>query len=688
MSLDVLSHFLWIIPALNLLACLSIASLYRVLRSSAHWFTIATVAASAVLSTLLLIHLYGEQNEAKPLVYSLGSWLQIGSLTISLNLQVDPLTAAMLFTINFVGTWIAVFSAAYMDKDPGFARYFAIMSLFIFCMCGLVLTTNLVILFVFWEGVGVCSYLLIGYWIYKRSAAGAALKAFLVTRLGDAGFILGILLIWFSFGATFEYTELFTKVSQERAQLVRDARPTIPVNTDADMSESDVAQTRLNSFDTNLFIICLLLLCGAFGKSAQFPFHVWLPEAMEGPTPVSALIHAATMVTAGVYLIARLTPLFVLSQTALLVVACIGAFTALLAALIALTQTDLKRILAYSTVSQLGYMFLALGAMDSKLGSLAVGAALFHLMTHAFFKALLFLSAGSIMHSTANIIDIRSLGGLRRAMPITHIAFLVGALCLAGIIPFSGFWSKDNILELVLERADHDQTKFAYIYYLLFGSAVVTAGLTALYIARAYFLTFWGQSRLPHEVSEHVHESSLWMVVPLVVLSLGATFAGLFGSYLDVFNEQFNTLWQVPHASPTHEIPHAPNYSLIISTTLISIVAILVAYFMFGRNQDALTADEQTQPGVLQEFSYHGFYIDAVYAALIVLPLTIISKTTRVIEQTFNGIVNILVQLPKVISSILQVRALHNGFIQFYGVSMLLGTTIFIVFMLMMLRMI
>ena len=688
MSKDLLSHFLWIIPALNLFACLCIASLHRLLRTSAHLFTITAVAASAVLSTLILVHLYAEQSESKQLAYSLGSWLNIGSLAISLNLQADLLTAAMLFTINFVGAWIAIFSSAYMEDDPGFARYFAIMSLFIFCMCGLVLTTNLVILFVFWEGVGVCSYLLIGYWIYKRSAASAAFKAFLVTRLGDAGFILGILLIWFSFGSTFEFTELFSKVSQERSQLVREARPTLPINADADMSESDIAQARLNNFDANLLAICLLLLCGAFGKSAQFPFHVWLPDAMEGPTPVSALIHAATMVTAGVYLIARLTPLFVLSQTALLVVACIGAFTALLAALIALTQTDLKRILAYSTVSQLGYMFLALGAMDAKIGSLAVAAALFHLMTHAFFKALLFLSAGSIMHATANTIDIRLLGGLRRAMPITHIAFLIGALALAGIVPFSGFWSKDNILELVLERADHDQTKIAYVYYLLFGSAVLTAGLTALYIARAYFLTFWGRCRLPQEVSDHVHESSLWMVIPLIVLGLGATVAGVFGNYLNVFTDQFNTLWHVPHASSAHNEPHSPNYVLIISTTIISFAAILVAYFIYGRSSDALNVDEQPESGVLKDFSYNGFYIDAIYAAFIVGPLNLIAGASRVVEQALNGITTILVQLPKIMASILQVRALHNGFIQFYGVSMLLGTTIFIVFMLMMLRVI
>ena len=347
---------------------------------------------------------------------------------IDVVLRADPLTAVMLATVTFISLLVAVYSIGYMHGDPGYWRFFTYIGLFVFSMTMLVSVSNFVMLYVFWEAVGLCSYLLIGFWFQKPEAAAAGLKAFLVNRVGDFGFALGIFLLWTTYGTLDFHDPL--------------AGGTGPPGI--------LGQTMLR--DPSLYVgggvataICLLLLLGACGKSAQFPLHVWLPDAMEGPTPVSALIHAATMVTAGVYMVARCTPLFAASADARHVVAAIGGFTALLAALIAVSQTDLKRILAYSTISQLGYMFLALGA-----GTLAgISAGMFHLVTHAFFKALLFLGAGSVMHAMGGVIDIRQLGGLRRRLPTTHWTFLFGCLALAGIFPFAGFWSKDAILAAV-----------------------------------------------------------------------------------------------------------------------------------------------------------------------------------------------------------------------------------------------
>ena len=365
-----------------------------------------------------------DQGHYPAVVSAQYEWIRIGDLNVSIRLTADAMGAIMLSMVTLVSLLVAIYSAGYMRGDPGYPRFFAEVSLFVFAMCMLVLASNFLVLFVFWEGVGLCSYLLIGFWFRRPSAAAAARKAFLVNRIGDFGFLLGVFLIWVTFG-TVNYQGVFENQGFLE-QVARDC-------------------------PGRLELICLLLFLGAVGKSAQFPLHVWLPDAMEGPSPVSALIHAATMVTAGVYMVARCTPLFVHAPLAQLVVAGIGAFTALMAALIALTQNDLKRVLAYSTVSQLGYMFLALGcaAADKHVVTLAVTAAMFHLFTHAFFKALLFLSAGSVMHSMGDVIDMRRFGGLRRVLPMTHLTFLCGAAALAGVPLLSGFWSKDEILAAV-----------------------------------------------------------------------------------------------------------------------------------------------------------------------------------------------------------------------------------------------
>lgn len=409
-------------------------------------------------------------------------WLVVGDLSVHIGLVVDSLTAVMVVLVSFVSLMIQIYSQGYMHGDPGYHRYFAFMSLFTACMLGLVMADNLVFLFLFWEGVGLGSYLLIGFWFHRPSAANAAKKAFIVTRFGDFGFLAAILLLFYHTG-TFDIEELHALA---------------------------VAGTLAG---TTLTWAAIGVFSGAVGKSAQFPLHVWLPDAMEGPTPVSALIHAATMVAAGVFLVARLFPLFEHCQVALTTVAVIGGFTAIFAASMGLVMTDIKRVLAYSTISQLGYMMLGLG-----VGGIAVG--IFHLFNHAFFKALLFLGAGSVNHATGTF-DMREMGGLRKIMPWTYITFLIASLSIAGIWPLSGFWSKDEILAYSFANNQ-----------ILFYLAMITVFMTAFYMFRAVFLTFDGEYRggvisnhAGHE-SRKLHESPAVMVIPMIVLAVFSVISG------------------------------------------------------------------------------------------------------------------------------------------------------------------
>ena len=406
-------------------------------------------------------------------------WIEVGSFSISMSLLVDPLSALMMLVVTGVGGLIHVYSLGYMAKDQERVRYFSHLNLFTFFMLLLILGGNLPLLFIGWEGVGLCSYLLIGFWFKKKSASDAGKKAFIVNRIGDVGLILGMALAWNAFGTldTFELAEHAKNLAYE-----------------------PIAQAGV------VTAFCLLLFLGACGKSAQLPLHVWLPDAMEGPTPVSALIHAATMVTAGVYLVARMAPMFRLSEGAMLAVAWVGAITALMAASIALVQTDIKRVLAYSTVSQLGYMFLACG-----IGAFGVGV--FHVFTHAFFKALLFLGSGSVIHAMSGEQDMRRMGGLRAKIPVTFWTFVVGTATIAGIPYLAGYFSKDEILlnAVVRERMP------------LFGIGLFTAVLTAFYMSRLLFMTFFGSFRGGHDTEHHVHESPWTMLGPLVVLA-GACF--------------------------------------------------------------------------------------------------------------------------------------------------------------------
>jgi NADH-quinone oxidoreductase subunit L len=650
---DALVHFLWLIPALPLFAAAITGLFARFFGQAAHWPCIFAAGTSCALSVVILIILPDNGRLSFPLD---PVWFQAGDVSVNFSLLAMRLTAVMLVTVTLVGTLIAIYSAGYMRGDPGYARFFCFVSLFLFFMTLLVLANNLVVLYAGWEGVGLCSYLLIGHWYQRPSAAAAARKAFLVTRLGDAGMILGILTLWHGFGHTLELDRIFTNA---------DARPDPALLTTA----------------------CLLLFCGAVGKSAQFPLHVWLADAMEGPTPVSALIHAATMVTAGVYLVARCMPLFALAPAAQLTVAVIGAFTALLAAAIAVTQNDLKRVLAYSTMSQLGFMFLVLGAGRGNLMSAAVVAAIFHLFTHAIFKALLFLSAGSVMHAMGDVIDMRRFGGLARVLPVTHATFLCGALALAGVPLLSGFWSKDAILETVLHAGEHGPA-YRTVYLILFGVALFTAGLTAFYTFRAYFMTFWGERRVPPEAGDLPHESPAVMLVPLVILSLGALFAGALvnspvGHWLSGYlsgTSPMAKFWLSDYLEGTPRVGqvwHPPSFNWLLAggSSLMALLGIGAAYVLYARSPGLADRLAMRFRG-LYRASAHRFYIDEVYEIAVVKPLTGLAVVCRYFDAMLDDVVVLLSQVPRGIGALL--RPIQNGLVQFYGLAMVMGLAVFL----------
>ncbi|HET7291394.1 MAG TPA: NADH-quinone oxidoreductase subunit L [Vicinamibacteria bacterium] len=455
---------------------------------------IGLVACGSVLASLLVSIAAVVQARAQPggvLVETLWTWLPGGAagvapFQIEWAYQVDPLSSVMLLVVNFVSFLIHVYSTGYMAHDPGYARYMAYLNLFMFAMLTLVLGANYPILFIGWEGVGLCSYLLIGFWFEKQSASDAGKKAFIVNRIGDAFFILGMLLLFETFGSL-DFRTVFAAAEHLPAE---------------------------HAWGGTLTLACLFLFLGACGKSAQIPLYVWLPDAMEGPTPVSALIHAATMVTAGVYMVARSSVLYAHAPNALLVVAVVGAATALFAASIGLVQYDIKRVLAYSTVSQLGYMFLACG-----VGAFAAGV--FHLMTHAFFKALLFLGSGSVIHAMSGEQDMRKMGGLKEKLPVTHLTMFVGCLAIAGVPFLAGFFSKDEILWSAYKLGGYGR----WVWMI----GLVTAGMTAFYMFRLFYMTFHGAFRGTPEQAHHVHESPSSMTVPLVVLAGGSALAGYLG---------------------------------------------------------------------------------------------------------------------------------------------------------------
>jgi NADH-quinone oxidoreductase subunit L len=625
------------VAVMPLLAALITAALgKRWLRHHSHWPALIALGYALIMAVSSL----GRIPEGGMLAVGY-DWVNVGGFQVGVHLFTDQLTAVMLCVVTFVAVLVAAFSVGYMHDDPGYPRFFAALCLFVFCMVMLLMARNFLLLYIFWEGVGLCSYLLIGFWFQKPAAAAAARKAFLVNRLGDFGLLLGLFLIWTNFGTL-------------------------------DMGAVFSSAPALGSGSWTLAAICLCLFVGAMGKSAQFPLHVWLPDAMEGPTPASALIHAATMVTAGVYLVARATPLYVLAPQVQAFVACIGAFTALLAALIALTQTDLKRVMAYSTVSQLGYMFLALGsaAGNPELANFAVVAAIFHLFTHAFFKALLFLASGSVMHAMGGVIDMRQFSGLRQVLPWTHLTFAVGALGLAGVPPLAGFFSKDEIL-LAVSAGTHGP--YGGLMSLLLVLGLLTAFLTAFYTGRAYFLTFWGTTRLPPEAEHHAHEGPRWMVVPLFILAAGTAIVGwLLGPLTHGFEHYVGRASGLPAAGE-----HTGGGWVMWASILVAGSGVALAWAMYQVRPDL--------PGLLAArfrwawlASLNKFYLDELYVAALVRPGEGLAQAAAQVDQhVVDGLVDAAGKAPFMAGQ--WFRPVQNGLVQFYALGTLLGLAVFLV---------
>ncbi len=618
-SLFALEHA-WLIPLLPAVSFLIIGMVTR----SYGKLSAAIAVAMSTISFLLALGVAqavvdGNISVEVPFIQQV-SWFHIASVNITMGVLIDPLTAMMLMVVTTVSLLVQIYSCGYMQGDPGYGRFFAFLSLFAGSMLGLVLAVNFLQMYFFWELVGLCSYLLIGFYYYKVSAREAAKKAFMTTRVGDFGLLLGILLLQLTFG-TLDFMEL--------RQLV----PMYVIHGGAGV----------------LTIIAFLLFVGPIGKSGQFPLHVWLPDAMEGPTPVSALIHAATMVVAGVYLVGRSFFLFSQLPWIMSLIAWVGGFTAIFAASIAITQRPIKRILAYSTISQLGYMMLALG-----VGSLT--SSFFHLMTHAFFKAMLFLSAGAVMHAMAEEADIFKMGGLRKKMPVTFAAMTIGVLAISGIPPFAGFFSKDEILAAA-----------AQVSTPLYILAVITAFMTAFYMSRLLFVTFMGKPA-SQEAYDHAHEVGWPMRVPLIVLAVLSVISGLW-AHLAGFGE-----W-VRYGAPVHE---GIDWAIAGSSTVLAIIAIGLAWKIYvakSWSADAIA----TKWGVLYKLSYHKFYIDEIYAALIKIFVDGIAKVLYWIDiHIVDGIVNALGGLVRAVGEILS--PLQNGQAQRYAGVFLCGVIILLAY--------
>ena len=535
------------------------------------------VSISSILSLFIFYNVIYEGYENNVVI---ASWINSGSLNVNWSIKIDALSSVMLVVVTLISSLVHIYSIGYMSHDPHKPRFMAYLSLFTFAMLTLVTSDNFLQLFFGWEGVGLCSYFLIGFWFKKDSANAAAIKAFIVNRVGDFGFALGIFLIFYLFG-TVNYNEVFLL---------------IPKTLDQDIYFLGI---NLKSID----LICILLFMGAMGKSAQFLLHTWLPDAMEGPTPVSALIHAATMVTAGVFLVVRCSPIFEYSQIALNIICIVGMTTAFFAATVALVQNDIKKIIAYSTCSQLGYMFFAAG-----IG--AYNVAIFHLFTHAFFKALLFLGAGSVIHSLNNEQDIRKMGGIWRKLPYSWGLMIVGTLALTGFPFFSGFYSKEAIIEFAYLKGNT-------LGYYVVAIGIFTALLTAIYSWRLIFKTFHGTYENKELKIDSIHESPYVMLVPLIVLAIGSIFAGFFFKELFIGQYASNNFWSdsIKFLSPI-STDHPPLW-IVYFTPVIVVLSIPIAYYLFVKNKD-ITNWLVNENKPLYNFLINKWYFDELYEYLFV----------------------------------------------------------------------
>jgi NADH-quinone oxidoreductase subunit L len=608
------------------------------IKDKAHWIAVPAVFGSFVLAVSAFFDVLGG-HDVNVNVYS---WIVSGDFNVSIGFLIDQLSAVMLIVVTSISTLIFIYSIGYMHGDGGYYRFFAYLSLFVFSMIVLVMGNNFLVMYFGWEAVGLCSYFLIGFWFHKKSAADAGKKAFIVNRFGDFGFGLGVILIFLTFGSL-EFMTVFGEAG------------------------SIVGQTiNILGYEVSLItLICLLLFCGAVGKSAQIPLHVWLPDAMEGPTPVSALIHAATMVTAGVFMVARCNPLFNLSATAMNTVAVVGGVTAIFAATIALVQNDIKRVIAYSTVSQLGYMFLALG-----MGAYSAG--IFHLYTHAYFKALLFLGSGSVIHALHHAKhddeqNMQKMGGLKKHMPVTYWVFVLATLSITGIPGFAGFFSKDEILWRAYLGGDLGK----FLWFL----GTLAALLTAFYSWRLIYLTFHGKFRGTDEQEHHIHESPPVITVPLMLLAVGAVSAGwvgippLFLEHGDKIGEFLAPVLGHPEGHGTH----AEEFFVMGASIFVAVAGLIVAYTMYIKKTELpYKIGAAFQP--IHKLLFNKYYVDELYSKTLVQPVLNAAKTivlgffdTIIIEGIVNGVPNLIGSFSK------RLRGIQTGMLSNYALVMAIG---------------
>ena len=635
--MDLLAEYLWLIIALPLAGAVALHFGGKFLPEP-----LPGIAAVGAIGTAFLIAAAAfvplATGDAEPHILMLWDWMP--GIGAAFEIRWDQLSALMTLIITGVGTLIHIYSIGYMHGDPRFSRFFTYLNLFAASMLTLVLANNYAMMFVGWELVGLCSYLLISFWFTRPAAAAAGKKAFVVNRIGDFAFIVGLMLVFTQFGS----------LTMSETVLVHPGEVLSPGTATA---------------------IAILFLIGAAGKSAQIPLYVWLPDAMEGPTPVSALIHAATMVTAGVYLIARNAAIFELSPVALPIVATVGAATAVVAALIAVGQNDIKKVLAYSTVSQLGYMFLA-------VGSAGYVAGVFHLMTHAFFKALLFLGAGSVIHGMHEEQDMRKMGGLRKTMPITHATMLVATLAIAGIFPFAGFFSKDEILASVFANGGY--------YLVLWGVGLFTAFLTAFYMTRQYIMVFWGKPRWVEGLTPH--ESSLWMTAPLIVLAVLSAGAGFLNTpQLLTLEHYLEPVFEALH--PAHlesELPRILGmdglaFGLAIVSLGVAVIGIGSAAFVYARSSERFRqwfANATRRP---MNASENAFWVDKFYGKTIVLPGKKLAQGMASFDSFFvDGAVNGVAGVVRRIG--MSLKPLQSGFVRSYGATFVAGVIGLVIFFL------
>ena len=623
---------LWIIPALPLAAvALNLLIGDRLGKRGTAWLACGAIGLAFLASLRAVLHLASLPEANRQIIETAWTWMKVGDFSVDVGFLLDPLSSVMILVVTGVGFLIHVYSTGYMSHDKSFRRFFLYLNLFMFAMLTLVLANNFLLMFVGWEGVGLCSYLLIGFWYEKPSAAEAGKKAFIVNRIGDFGFILGVLTLFVASGQV-RFDSLFA-----------------------------IAPHVFTPGGVVITTATLLLFLGATGKSAQIPLYTWLPDAMEGPTPVSALIHAATMVTAGVYMVARCHVLFDLAPQTMQTIAVIGAATALFAATIGLAQNDIKRVLAYSTVSQLGYMFMACG-----VGAYTAGV--FHVMTHAFFKALLFLGAGSVIHALSDEQDLRRMGGLASRLPWTHGVMLVATLAIAGIPPFAGFFSKDEILAHA----------FGSGHMIVWLAGLVGAIITAFYMTRLYLLAFRGKSRLTHEAEHHLHESPPSMIAPLVVLAVLSVIGGWVGLPFQEGGHLF-ARWLAPVFAPVpgmehvaHELPANTEWLLIFVSVGAAMLGILVSFVLYLRSPGTATRLQERFAGV-HRVLLHKYWVDELYNAIAVRPIYYASMGLWKFWDVVivDGIVNGVGHTFEGVSALL--RLFQTGFVGTYALFFTLG---------------